>query len=541
MLSVRRSQKMHWVFLLLLAAAVFCIIITPMVLMGYHYVVPYTIKSLHIFTQTGEITDTSIHMLLVMLSALSPVIAWNNVNAWVAVSVVSFCLSLLPLWWSVRMLFGEATAYLSVVIFATLPISWTIAVSMGGYCFAFLPLFLSFGSFIALHRRRPVAAVAVSGIFFGITMGTQHSYIAFLPWLAAMYLIVERRCLARALMRVGIFSGLAFAIFLLPMVPTALKGDHTPLDRIEIVLSPLKQATPGEGHLYPDEFLFEHYKDEYDAVLRKELEEESFLQRQENRNYHIIFGVERFSLLDRIGTGTWMLLNNIPQFFTLDFVGGAFIWLFILPGIVAAWKSHRTLVLGIAGLILVMEFMLRYILLFTSSHIDNYTWAIALFAGVGVHAVSHGLSTGWKLPARWKPVMTAMLCAVIAVQMLQANRKVLAYRYNRSPTPEIYAATEALERIDEDAVVASPRRHDLFTLSERKDVSIHPKTIEFLSERGKLAEPFATLGITHIIGYTREEERSIVRAAPSVHAIALPEDATPPISTLTRYLLYMLR
>lgn len=274
--------------------------------------------------------------------------------------------------------------------------------------------------------------------------------------------------------------------------------------------------------------------------MQDRIADSSFLKRQEDKNYRIIFGTDDFSIIDRIASGTWMLLNNIPQFFMMDFMGGAFLWLFIMPGILVAWKTKRILVLYIGGIILSMEFVLRYVLLFTSSHIDNYLWAIALFAGIGVVANMKALQKSFKWNAKQFCTFLSLIVLVIALQLLQVNRKVLARLYTRSPTLEIYAATESLKALPEDAVIAAPRRHDLLTLSDKKYVSVHEKTIDFLEKRGKLAEPFALYGVTNIIGYSPEDVTRIKKAVPSISVIELNEKQ-PELSTLTRYLLNMIR
>lgn len=437
------------------------------------------------------------------------------------------------------MLFGRGIAWASVAVFALLPLSWVIAPSLGGYCYAFLPLFLSFGTFIRFRATRPWIAVVLSGIFFGLTLGIQHSYLAFLPWFVVVYLWQKRQQLLVALVHVGIFSATAYAMFLLPMVPAALQQSTSPLERFTTLLSPMKESTPGEGHLYPDEFLFEHYKEEYDAKIRARVGGSSFIENLEDKNYRIIFGVDDFTVFEIMATGAWMFINSIPDHITVDNVGGAFLWLFILPGIAIAWRTHRLLVLWIGGLIISMEIVLRFLLLFVSSHISNYTWALALFAGIGVKEIVGTLGRSWKLTAMQRSLLAFFIVCIIGVQLLQANRKVLAQLYSRSRTPELLAATAALLSVPDDAVVASPRRSDLFFLSPQRNVSIHPTTIDFLSQRGKLMEPFKYYGVTHIIGYADKEERAIKRIAPGVDIIELAP--VPVESSLTPFIRYLLQ
>ncbi len=542
MRNLKLSPLSHFVLLILFLIGVFGLIMLPILLMGYPYAVSDTLKYGKILVESGRITDAREPMLPVILALFHPFLAWDNVNAWVGFSVAWFCLSMLPLWWSVRMLFDRSVAWFSVVVYALLPMSWLSAYSIGGYGFALLPLFLCFGIFLKLHSKRPLLTIILCGVCFGITLGIQHSYLAFMPWMALGYLWQERKNIVRCLVRILIFCTAAYFMFMAPYIPSALQPDMSPMQRIMVFYPLAAQAKPGEGHLYPDEFLYAHYKQEFDAEMEKNAPGRSFIVNQQDLNYRIIFGAGHFTIWDRIGSGTWLLINSIPDYFMMDYVGGTFLWLFIFPGIAIAWRTRKSLVLLIGGLILSMEFLLRLVLLFVSSHLNNFVWAFALFAGIGASAIVAIVANSWKLSPRKTTLVGILVAVLIGAQLLQATRKDLSRLYARSRTQEVYAATEALSKIPSDAVVAGPRRDDLFIFSPQHYVSVHPVTIDFLSKRGKLAEPFDLNGIEYIIGYTEEQVAAIKKVKPNIKVINLGDVPTvPPLNAFVRYLLNTVR
>ncbi|MBU0766641.1 hypothetical protein KKF55_02570 [Patescibacteria group bacterium] len=542
-MRIFKHEYAQWVLLALFVLAVFCLIMFPVLLMGYPYSIADTIQMGRVLAETGQIIDTSSRLVLVAVAVLYPVIGLQNVIAWTAVSVATFCLALFPWWWCVSKLFDERVAWFSTVVFALTPIYWVEAYALGGYSFAIFFLFITFAVFIRYHSTKPFLAVILCGLFFGATMASRDSFQAFLPWLMLGYLWHGRRQVIPAIVRIGLFCIAAYFMFMLPMLPHALQPDMSSIERVMVFAPTVENATkPGVGHLYPDKFIYEFYKEEYDAEMLERVENDSFLHNQLDRQYRILFKVGEFDILDTIGTGLWLFVNTIPAFIMQDWVGGAFLWLFVFPGILVMWRTRRSLLMYIFGIWFTVEFLLRFILHFARLHLNDYGWALALFAGLGVSAIVGGLSQSWRLTSRMRTMLSIFVICVIGMQMIQANRKVLAFHYSRSSTQETYAATEALKKIPDDAVVANPGRNYLFFLSPQTRVSVHPISIQFLSERGKLHEPFEYFRVTHIIGFTKEQEVLIKKVAPNVEVVPMPEDLPgPPLTPLVRYILHLVR
>ncbi len=329
--------------------------------------------------------------------------------------------------------------------------------------------------------------------------------------------------------------------FALPLTPNALRPGLSFSQRVVVFLPTLGSSTPGEGHLYPDPYMYEFHKDEYDVVIEERIHEEtSFFALLQDQHYRLIFGAGDFSFIDKVLNGTWLFLNTLPQLFVQEYVGGAFLWLFIIPGLIYVYREKRLLFWNLIGLWLSMEFLIRYVLHFGRTHLNDIGWELALFAGVGLMVSSEAFSRVVMPKKQW--ICSIVLAVLVAAQLIQADRKILAFHYSRSAVPMAYAANDLLDQLPANAVVAHPRKYTLFFFSDVRNENIHPDTIDFLEERGKLREPFDHYGITHIIGYEPEDIARIKKVLPAIQVVSLPAEAPKiPASPFMKYLLHLVR
>ncbi len=270
------------------------------------------------------------------------------------------------------------------------------------------------------------------------------------------------------------------------------------------------------------------------------VESSSFLVRQQDENYRYIFGVGDISLTRILISGAWLTVNALPEFFLLDTVGGIFLWLLIIPGMVYCFRNRRWVFVEWVGLWLSSEFLLRFILHFSRSHLTDIGWALPLFAALGIAVIAEAAVRNSK--ALSSVLVMSCVTIIVAAQMLEANRKQFAFFYSRSSVPEIYAAAQALEEIPETAVVANPRRSELFSLSDRTPVTLHPDTIDMLQSQGRVGEALKYYGVTHIIGYDDAHMKIIKRVDPRIQIVTIPDSAYKvTVTPLMQYILHQIR
>ena len=512
---------------------------TPALLAGYPYWVTALIPRARELAESGALVCNSMKLVTLLMSFVGEAISWENILGWSAVSAGVFALALIAWWWAVKQLFDNRIAWLSMVVMGFMPMYWAESLRLEGYTFAFFFLFLGFALFIKFQKKRRVLALVLAGACFGAAIASRSTFVTFLPWFLVAYVYMNKKKWKKALIQSGVYLVVAYAVFVFPLYPHAISSELSTMERVQVFLPSMNEKTPWEGHLYPDQYIFENYREEFDEYTKERIESESsFLVRQEDQHYRMIFGVGETSEIDEILNGIWLFVNILPPLVLTETVGGVFLWLFIIPGIVILFRKKKKLTFMMLGLWLSMELIIRFVLHFGRDHLIDVGWMLALFSAIGIATVSDSVKGKFK---RLSTVgISAVIVIIVSLQLVQANRKLFTRLYERSLVPQMFAATQALKSVPDDAVIAHPRKLEYFFFSPQTPVTIHNPTIEFLSKRGELSAPFKDHGITHIIGYSAEEVAKIKRQV-FVQNVPLPEPKGVEASPLIRMLLHVIR
>ena len=205
-------------------------------------------------------------MILLIFRLFHPLVAWDNMIGWTAVSAGFFAASLLPWWWAVRRLFDARVAWLSTIIFSVLPQYWQEAIEWSGYPVSFLFIFLGFVAYLELHARHRFAAAAAGGLCLGAAIAANHAFIAFLPWLAVLYLWHKRKQWVSAIAMAGLAIIAVCFMILLPSVSNALRPGMSASERVVAAFQPFLSLyyffllVFKILHLPPHPFLFLHQR-----------------------------------------------------------------------------------------------------------------------------------------------------------------------------------------------------------------------------------------------------------------------------------------
>lgn len=221
-------------------------------------------------------------------------------------------------------------------------------------------------------------------------------------------------------------------------------------------------------------------------------------------------------------------------------MGGAFLWLFILPGLLMLWIKNKKLLILMLGIWLTNELIARFGFHYQRSHLMNYHWIFALLVGVGITGIGKALAE--KHPKISVNKMIAIIVLIVSLQLIQANRANFARLYARSTVPLSYAALEQLNELPENSVVAFPIAYkDYFDLWDGTDISFRQETIDRIIESNKLKDAFTHYKVTHIVGYSTEMSSSIINKVPNITILEPVEVKKMEVSPLARYLLHLVR
>lgn len=539
-LPMRHSLSLPWHLLLLLG---FCVVafflwMLPVLLAGFPYIFPDFADQVQVLAETGFVPAGSSRFGIVLVWALHTFIPFENVTCWVAVGAAFLAASLVPLWWAVRRLFDTRTAWVTVILFALMPLYWTEALQLRGYTFAFPFLFLGFACFVEFFPHKRLLALGLFAVCFGLTLASRDAFIALLPWFAVSYVWLHRKHWKRAVLEVALVCGIAYAAFVSPLIINAVHTEGALTQKISVFLPSLNRTMPDLGHLYPDDYTYEYEREAFEQHLRDQLQDESFIERQQGSKTLHLFGIVQYSGLQTLWNSFWLFLNNIPTLFAQDTVGGPFLWLFILPGMAALWSTRRTFFLLITGLWVSMEVVLRFGLHFGRDHLMDIGFLVPLLAAIGLLSLLGMLHQHWKRVSL--TTLTVLTLVLVAVQLVQTNRKQFARLYAHSEVPEAYEATAVLNSIPADAVVAHPRKFHLFRFAEHPNVNINKETVDWLSDEGRLRKPFTLNKVRYILGYDADRVRKIQAAVPGIQVLTLPQTGVP-LTSWTRFVLNLVR
>lgn len=479
---------------------------------------------------------------MMLISLLFGGIPWNDTVSWTMAGANVAAFSLVFWWLFVSKVFSKSIAWTSTIILALMPAMFLQATWFDNYTFSILFLFASFAVFVWLRPKSVYGSLIAFGVLFGASAASKDVFLIFVPWLCIAYILWQQCALRDRVLHIGVAGFCMLAVYLVPYIGDIQELGY-PYNQNLARLWPGAGAIANETylHMYPDPYTYYHNRDEFESAFIAKMEGKSFADRMMDQKVLLAYGVEE-SIVARFVLGSWLLLNDIPTFFQRDTVGGIFLWLFILPGIVALWSTNRRLLWQIVGLVGSMYFIIRFVLGYERSHFINVVWAFALFAALGIENVAGLITQSLKNVSVWR--IATIITVVICLQLLQANRFVFAERYRRSSVDHVLAMGHAVAKLPEGAVVATPLHpsvvEQVALLSDRTIVLFAEETIRALKREDLF--PKTTHGyITHLLEYAPDVERAVLSEAPELEIVDV--QSTPPqkVSGGLRYLIHLVR
>ncbi len=482
----------------------------------------------------------------VLYSRIGPAIGWDNWFGWSVVSAVLMAGALLFFWLFTYKLFDVRTAWVSSLLLALMPMTWRMAVTLSSYQTAFLFLFAALAAYVWIRDRKPVLALIISAILFGLSIASKDVFITFLPWLVLFVLWEQRKRWKRALGLLVLFLAISGVIYTLPYIGD-IQREGYPLNqnlaRLWPVASPAQESVRDGNylHLYPDPYTYFQDKADFDAAYLAGLKDKSLIERLQEWKLRVNFGLEAGGIVGFLLSGFWILLNNIPSFFQQALIGSVALWLFIIPGGLEIRKKKPRLFLALGGLIVVTYLIINIVLHYEREHLMDFAWILALAGGVGIVLVSDVIAKAWKMRSL---TVIALLSLVLGFQMLQANRFEFARMYAKAPLPVIEAQGQVISSLADSAVIAVPfglgEMETLALAGERTVVRFHPETIVKLAQERKIAEAFSQYGVTHVLGYD-QESLGLIQSQSRIPVLTVADAGERAVSPFLNYLLTIFR
>jgi hypothetical protein len=460
----------------------------------------------------------------VLIAWLSQGIAWGDLVSWTIAGSVVLAIGMWFWWATVLKLFGVRTAWTTLVITALMPVYFREAVWFDNYNLALTCLAASAAAFVWMKDKRPMVALLVAGLLFGASISAKDVFLIMIPWLGVTFLW-KRQWKGGA-----VFFIAALAVYMVPYLSDISTLGY-PVNQNIARVWPGAEAIANETylHLYPDPYTYYFDRAAFDEQFIAAVETKPLSDRMRDEKVMMSYGLAD-GIFRRVRLGTWLIANDIPPFFQRQASGGAFLWIFAIPGFIALWRRDKKLVLWLLGLVFSMYIAIRFVLLYERSHFMNIAWVYALFVGYGIAEVS---TMQRQMRAS---VVTALLVAVCALQLLQANRYEFAARYRRSTVADLRGTAEALKSLPEGSVIAleaHPSDIETLALLSNKTITLfREETLLKLQGSGKLANVLTEYGVTHALDYDMR--------TPAIN-ISSDESVSAPPSAFTKWLIHLVR
>lgn len=426
-----------------------------------------------------------------------------DIGDFVLISVVINSLTLLALAFLVYYLFGVKIALIFSFVYALLPTNWRTVYALGNYEFAllFLSLFLLL-FFMGRDRKFGQVYFVFSGAFLSLAVLTKEAFLVALP-VIFVYLLIKKKY------KMIIFT---FAPVIIIMsifyLPGFFGGDN--------IYKGLILKTPAEekldyslaDHLYPDYYTFrfdrEDFLKQYENVKKGG---DGFIKSLMAKKTADNVGTDNLGLAGRLVVGSYLLATHIARFFSLEELGGAFVFLIGLLGFVYLKRRDLFLrnLLGwwIAGSVLLFS----YGALAGRNHLVDFGFAIGLFVSLGVAYLSEILAGCFNWGEKKKLWMIIFVVLFFGYGLLTVDHVVWGKAYDSGiPKIHTYAGMIKQKNISDGEVVAANIRADesitLNLLTDQSLVLFRPETMEKIIKQGKTKEVFEFFGIRHLLGYS---------------------------------------
>ncbi len=410
-------------------------------------------------------------------------------------------------------LFGFKISLIFSLIYILLPFNWQITHSPGSYEFPLLFFaFFFFFYLCGLKQKHNYLFLIPAGIFLGLTCLTKEAFLLFIPF---FFVYLWRKNPKRFLLYIFIPFLILFSYFWLPNVLTAEGGNTYLLIFTDRAPEELKSADFGwYGHLFPDPYTYHFNKEEFLKIYQNRIDnqETNFYTKASLLKTAANNGFRPISFLERIKAGLVLFLNHSSRFFSLEDVGGPFIFLLMLLGIYNLRQKDRYLWGLSLGWILSVVFLFSFVVLVGRRHLMDFGWILALWTALGLAMVVGKTKS---------KILKTIIVLVTLYGLVVANHAAwdTLFEGKEESYLKMQAYTEKIKELnipDQDVIAISKNIniYRLNYLTNKSLVYFREKTIRNLLDNGELTSAFEKFKVKYILGYSDELSKKIIEQTP---------------------------
>ena len=229
-----------------------------------------------------------------------------------------------------------------------------------------------------------------------------------------------------------------------------------------------------------------------------------------------IMAIKEIGLFDRIKVGIMLSFRHLSRFFSLEYLGGPFVFLLILLGSYELKQKNKRLYQFFIYWIFSTIFLLSFVILGARNHLMDFGWAIALFITLGLLSLSKIIIDYFDLKEKKIIFVYLIILFVVLYNLVLVNHVALSRAYDNSNNLLIEAYAEEIknENISDQEVIAvnlsSGEAYNLNYLTNKSIVVFKGETIRKLLMENKLQFAFDQFKVEYILGYSDELTKAIL-------------------------------
>ncbi len=444
-----------------------------------------------------------------------------QVSDFILLSIFIHALTLLIFTGVVFYLFDFKKALVFSLIYIVLPFNWTLPYKLASYEFTllFLALFFLFYFYGIKQKKYNYFYLIISGIFLGLACLAKEATLLIAPFLFIFLLLKKQK---RYLIYIFIPFSILLAIFWLPNF-----SYNTNLNLFTTQTSKeLKSADYSfYGHIYPDPYTYHFERDEFINQLKNSMESGEFIIAKQLGKIKMLknMGIREISLVERISIGLMLGARHIFRFFSLEDIGGPFIFLLILLGVYRLRQKNKSLYQLLVYWIALSVFLFTFIILVVRNHLMDFNWAIALFITLGIFYLANIIVDHFNLKKMKTIFIYLIILFAVLYNFVLVNHVAWSRVYNNSNNLLIEAYMEKVKKmnVDDNKVIAvnlSPNSAlNLNYLTNKSIIVFVPESIEKLLEKNELSFIFDKFGVKYVLGYSDQLTEDILNQTETIN------------------------
>lgn len=454
--------------------------------------------------ESGEISGLGSKLTVFLYAGIFKVFDSLSVNQLALMAVIINALALIIFTILVSNLFNRKTGLLFALIYILLPFNWNASYYVGSHEFALIFTALFFLFYFQAERIQKYARVfwILAGIFLAGAVLCKEAFFLLPVFLVLFFFFKKRK---EALIFIIVPFVILLSVFWLPgFIQKSIYFNF-------LTGIPAEESAGADfssyGHLYPDPYTYHFNKDIFlEETLEKYNQEPVSIEKIENLKLMRNFGTGEISFLDRLKVNLTIGFRHVFRFFSLEDIGGPFIFLLILLGLYRLRQKNKFLYQFFVYWILLTVFLISFVIIISRSHLIDFNWAIALAVTLGILAVM-------KKKAIWA---RALILGAVVYNFVLANHVFLGRSYDDLSVLQMEAYSQLITSSDvddKDVIALNVHGSSLYHLNYLTDKSLvifRTKTLEILAEENKLGSAFEEFKIKYIIGYPDNLSQKIV-------------------------------